>query len=421
MLVSFELNNYLSYKDKAYLSMEKMGNKRKPYNYYNIHINNEKLQLLKSCFLFGGNSSGKTNLLSALMSFKHMVINGSQDSYISDIPYMPFEFSDEFRTSPITFAIEFIENNILYKYNISFNKNKILYEQLFYYKKEYNLILDRTINGFQKFPDGIYSDEEIKDNELSINSLQNKNWNHAVNVHKWFSKLTTLKELLDDSELFELLYDDDRKDFVIKILRAADFNIRDIRISKDKEYLKDEFLEQIRGQFPFIPKEILNNMKENKEIVTYHIDMIHDMSSNSNHGISLSMESSGTKIFFYIILQILFDSEQKVFLMDEFEESLSQDLVELIVDIINLSKNNSQYIFTTHNTSILKNKNLLNEQLYLIDKQQDGTSDIYSVEDFNEKLTKSQIYKHYISGELGGVPNVDKQHILNIIEEEINK
>lgn len=61
MLIEFSVKNFLSFKDKVTLSMEKGSGDELLENVFN----NNGVDLLKIAAIYGANASGKSNLLSA--------------------------------------------------------------------------------------------------------------------------------------------------------------------------------------------------------------------------------------------------------------------------------------------------------------------------------------------------------------------
>lgn len=414
MLVSITIRNFISYRDDTVFSLERYGSYRKIKNYFDVfpeEIKANKIQLLKSAFLFGGNATGKTNLLAAFTYFRNMVLSGS-DNILEKIPYAPFELDEESRQQPTMFEVEFIEDNQLYQYHIEFNENMILSEKLdWWHHNDYQTILERQKDEFAIFPKELEEvKDEIKHNELAIKTLQNKNWLPATRVYKWFSRIKILNRPIDN-DLLEHLLDEDKKELIIRLLRSADFNITDIRVSKNAVDISS-LLEQLNGSQQEVLDELLShNPLMNK--YQYHVEVIHNHSSN---GISLSMESDGTKIILSILLNILFNEDgNKIFLMDEFDDSLFANLAQLVIDMANHNSNGSQFIFTTHNLSILDSEQLSKDQLYLVDKSMNGVTELYSVADFKE--AKSKVYKQYMEGKFGALPNIDSANIFDLIEE----
>lgn len=75
MLISFALENWLSFKERSTFSMvaglEKQHAKRVP------RIKDYKMSLLPIAAIYGGNASGKTNLLKALSFAKDLIVKGT--------------------------------------------------------------------------------------------------------------------------------------------------------------------------------------------------------------------------------------------------------------------------------------------------------------------------------------------------------
>ena len=73
MLIEFSVKNFLSFKDKVTLSMEKGNGDENPDNV----VNENGTYLLKTAAIYGANASGKSNILSALSCAILMVRNSN--------------------------------------------------------------------------------------------------------------------------------------------------------------------------------------------------------------------------------------------------------------------------------------------------------------------------------------------------------
>ena len=73
MLIQFSVENFRSYKERAVLSMEASADKDLPDNV--ASENNERL--LKAATIFGANAAGKSNIVSAIQTFKSIIIRGN--------------------------------------------------------------------------------------------------------------------------------------------------------------------------------------------------------------------------------------------------------------------------------------------------------------------------------------------------------
>ena len=66
--------------------------------------------------------------------------------------------------------------------------------------------------------------------------------------------------------------------------------------------------------------------------------------------------------------------------------------------------NNSQLIFSTQNYSVMSK--LDKQQITLVEKQKNGSSSTFRLDDISGIRTDENYYLKYLSGEYGGVPNL---------------
>ena len=94
MLISFSIENWLSFRDRSTFSMvasrEKQHLKRVP------RIDKYNMRLLPIAAIYGGNASGKTNLFKALSFARHLVLKGTQPEAM--IAVAPFRLDPDFLT-----------------------------------------------------------------------------------------------------------------------------------------------------------------------------------------------------------------------------------------------------------------------------------------------------------------------------------
>ena len=68
--------------------------------------------------------------------------------------------------------------------------------------------------------------------------------------------------------------------------------------------------------------------------------------------------------------------------------------------------NQAQLLFTTHNMSLLNEKDILRKDaIWFTEKQEDGATDLFSMADFNFRKELS-FYNAYKLGKFGGVPEL---------------
>ena len=82
-------------------------------------------------------------------------------------------------------------------------------------------------------------------------------------------------------------------------------------------------------------------------------------------------------------------------------------MVEYIISLFNKSES-AQLIYTTHNTHLLKNNTLRKDQIYFVNKRENGSSDLYSLFDYKDFRDGMDIEKAYLQGRFDAIPYIDE-------------
>lgn len=115
-------------------------------------------------------------------------------------------------------------------------------------------------------------------------------------------------------------------------------------------------------------------------------------------------ESDGTQRL-WDLLEVLITDEASTFVIDEIDRCMHPSLTyRFIKTFFEFTKNrNVQLIVTTHESRLLDFDLLRRDEIWFVDKRENGSSDIYSLEEYNERFDK-KIDKAYLEGRYGGVP-----------------
>lgn len=146
----------------------------------------------------------------------------------------------------------------------------------------------------------------------------------------------------------------------------------------------------------------------------YRIDTLHKTTySQEMSAIPLTMESSGTLKMFalYPSLKNVLDNGGTLFI-DELNARLHPLLVRNIILTFlspEINTHNSQLIFTTHDIWQFSNELLRRDEIWLVDKNTDGVSELYSLVDFKDeegnKVRRDEtLSKKYLTGSYGAIP-----------------
>lgn len=355
-------------------------------------IQHDTVDAVKSVFIFGGNASGKTNLLRALMLLRIVVLHGT----LSEIDPLLIDTYAHGNDNTY-FNIRFIKNDKQFTYTIEYNENFVVEE---------SLVVDGKIS-FSRDTEHVHMPESIVSLESSLRRnqpllyfAQSNNVLLAKEAYEWFALDILSPSLptssMDSRKALRALHDNPQlKDDVLYFLRAADFNIRDI---------KTELIQ--------IPNE--QNIDTSKSVLLVKCE--HEGINGETFSIEYEAESIGTRIFLMLALAILQrDNHGKLFLIDEFDRSLHPKLVTILLKIFNeWNTTESQLIATTHDNDILDYA-LRTDQIWFVDKNYYGISELHSAFDFNE-LDIREIKQNYQDGVYGGNQIVSDALMKDIIE-----
>ena len=155
---------------------------------------------------------------------------------------------------------------------------------------------------------------------------------------------------------------------------------------------------------------------------SYKIDTLHKMAdSQKMASIPFKLESSGTLKMFalYPSLKEVLDHGGTLFI-DELNARLHPLLVRNIILTFldpEINTQNAQLIFTTHDVWQFSNELLRRDEIWLVNKNRDGVSELYSLADFKDeegnKVRRDEaLNKKYLTGNYGAIPALKPMKML---------
>ena len=416
MLVGFTFENFASFYNNTEFAMTVSGNDSR-YKELNT-FSTPHGELLKSCFMYGANGSGKTNFIDALAFMKYIVTSelDVQSRIISKPNY--FLFNNASKDKPTSFSIAFIVDGTLYDYGFSVLNNKIINEYLD--KKD-----KRTVNVFTRSGSNF---ETIK-----INSKEFKNVEHvikntredvlflswanfcnnemAMKIYKWFDSI----QIFDADDTHQLLsvtvnymeeHENVKKD-IVDLMNKLGIPIDDFEIEITDSQMSETLMAALKKSYKEKFKSIMNVKNIDLKIKQKVYDKDWDNYTMSDFGFEL--ESAGTRKLFEIAGPIISAiNNGSVVLIDELDARLHPALVRHLVMMFNsLSQNpnNAQLICNTHDVTLL-DEDIRRDQIYFLEKDEYGVSKLYSLCDFRGIRKDSKILKQYLLGVYGALPNI---------------
>lgn len=199
----------------------------------------------------------------------------------------------------------------------------------------------------------------------------------------------------------------------------ADMNMIDIEVESSKNKISEELLAALTGLMTTLNDGQMSDALPEEQIVEnlYTVYKKYDEDGNviGTQRIPIEMESSGTQKIIYIALNILFcQDDKKVIILDEFDDAFHEELANALVKIFNSKSNTTQFLVTSHELNLMDN-NLRKDQIYFVEKDFTGESDLYSIFDFDDS-TRGDIgyYKRYMKGAFGAIPNIDAKNLVKM-------
>lgn len=390
MFVQFMLKNVLSFKDETILDMTAINAYKELER--NLISDYEKEKFLRVAAIYGANASGKSNLYAALNIFQRIIVeslNNVDEDDISTLEqyYVPFNFDTDNENSE--FQIVLILGEYEYRYGFEYNSKYIASEWMYRKSLKTNRtipILERTTDEI-KFGAVVRKECDTYKRQIPSETLALSFFNKLKLKTSIFNEVYSgiMDMLVVDSNFYEntMILDkvlptliDTQKDSLIDFLLAIDTGIKNISYeTKDNEI----------------------------RFFTTHIGK-----DGKKYKISLFSESEGTikSIIIFIYARVAIISNKSMF-VDELNVKLHPLLLKFIIDLFYNKKSTAQLIYTTHDTTLLDKKFFRRDQIWFVQKDEYGYSELVALSDFKVRSDAS-FEKDYLAGVYGGIPFIQE-------------
>ncbi|MBQ3564553.1 MAG: ATP-binding protein [Alphaproteobacteria bacterium] len=417
MLIEFEIENYLSFRDRVSFSFEKTLIRRYP-----GHVLSGKIPVLSGATIYGANASGKSNLFSSMKTVVEM-INGNKDISYLGFPKNKFMMRDE----PTFFSFVFQSEKHIYKYSFKVSFSKITEESLHILNEQKEIkkvIFERKNGNNTNYGDELNEIEWYKYRTTTESSLllpklksdgvlerKEKCTLYFKDVFSFFENFIFVAHEynLGDQQMFYLsLQKDDFKTYLLDLLKNADLGITGIQYQSIHSDAVVPLLKMI--PMPSVGKIFLRDSnrnfyyvsKNNDELVCEKLVLFH-----GNQQFDMQQESKGTlklielSLAFYLTRKI----QKTVLFIDELCSSLHPKLIEFILKgtMNDLRSTKSQIILTSHDLYTLSEEFWRKDQIWFTEKEVSGNSLLTCLSSIDTRHDKS-VFRSYLKGLYGGLP-----------------
>lgn len=423
MLIQFNFKNFKSFRNEV--SLDLSATKITEHITHVVEIANDKI--LKVAAIYGANASGKSNVYDA---FEYMTYYVDESFKFGDKEERRRKASDEYRkvtpflfdkkscNEETMFEVFYIDNSEnsgkIYQYGFCLKNDEVVEEWLYSKAKtarnQYRTVFYRKkgeeleMNGFSK--NHVENIKVSLNKESLIVSLGSKlRITKLKKVRDWFLN-NEIVNFGDPAENFFLsnvlprgfIERKEVQDQVVEYFASFDEAIQDFHI---EEFLQEDEKDRSRG---------------------YKIEALHKMGDcKKMASIPLKQESSGTlkMLALYPSLKEVLDHGATLFI-DELNARLHPLLVRNIILTFlspEINTQNAQLVFTTHDIWQFSNELLRRDEIWMVNKNKDGVSELYSLvefkdEDGNKVRRNEALAKNYLTGNYGAIPALKPMNML---------
>ena len=412
MIIEFSVKNYRSIKDLQTISFRATGLKSPTGSETDSNniVTSNGVSLLKTIGLYGANASGKSNMLMALSYFVEAIALLSINSERIEPLYDPFLFEES--NEGCFFQIVLLLNGKKYRYGFVVNK------------------INSTPDNDSSFGIGIESewlygnvDKNMKclflrvGDEVKENNLPTSEGVIIPTKIPYRHTLFLAQAAAFDAEgIPEQVLSYIKLHIINNIYQKSIFRGVTINIIESSRDAFLNFLKQFNMNYDGI-ELMKDGSNDEKHYLNFPLNkVVLKKSSPSSNMKSILMnletrESAGNKKLFDlagVLLASFFEKNSQVLIViDEIDSNFHPSLLIKLIGMFNnpkINKNNSQLLFTSHDTNLMSPSIMRRDQFYFAEKQTDESTRLYSLADLRGIRNDADFAKQYLAGYYGALP-----------------
>lgn len=426
MLVEFKVGNFRSFRETQVLSLVASRDKSRPENLIRL----KGFRLLKSAAVYGPNAGGKSNLIRALGFMEAFVRLSATEMNLGDSigNAIPFRLDLASRDKPSTFEIAFILNDIQYRYGFSTTAERVHDESLtsfsssgrpqVWFERKFSTV-DKTYQWHFKEPlnrDGDLLRDKTRDNGLVLSRGADLNIKPLNDVFLWFRSKMWVYDLSQPPHFLmaktakQVKQDNPLAQRVLEMVKHADLGIKGI-LATEEPLRFEEMPEPLREPMKTFLTE-LGVISGTDTKVNLSVKAVHGVEgTDAEELFDIRDESSGTQRFFALAGRFLDVLDRGALLIvDELDCSMHPLLTRKLVEFFHnpqINTKGAQLVFATHDVTLMTPELFRRDQVWIVEKGQQGASELFSLHDFKtgKKPRSSEAFqRNYLWGRYGGVP-----------------
>jgi uncharacterized protein len=457
MLIQLTIENFRSFRDEVTFSMLAVTSDRQHQEHLSEDAVGKGKHVIPIAAIYGANAAGKSNLIDALSFAKYLILEGTRSN--RNLPIPTFKLAD-YSKKFSKFEFIFTYHKTQYSYGFKLNREQIIEEWLYAIPdgKKREIVYFERITSPEKKTSVKYGSpltgrgqrrkqflefiaEGTRPNQLFLTEAIDRNVTILEPIEQWFRDVLTIipAESAHASLEYLILSDKLFVDFINNFLKIAGTGINNVTggkvelnfdlqfpgMSKSERENIIQKMSEANANSVVIIEDILGNqylLLKSEDGSTKLLKLVtqHRHENGDLIDFSIDEESEGTQRLINLIpaLIALQEEQEMVIFLDELDRRLHPLLSRLFVQkAISCRNKNNQLIFTTHDTNLLDLELLRRDEIWFVEKNHQGSSNLYSLAEFKTR-PDLKIDKGYLNGRFGAIPFFGNPESLGWIDRE---
>ena len=413
MLLRFGVSNYLSIKDRQELSLVASALKDDESGLITPPVT-VKERLLPAAVIYGANASGKSNVVKAFRFMRNFaLVSHSRGEPGKSTGVTRFALDPDCAGQPSAFDIDFIAAGQRFAYSFSVTDEVVETEelcayphgrpQLWFSRKGQEFSFGKNLAGRNR----VIADL-VRPNSLFLSAAAQNDHEMLKAVTNFFREFRPPINMLNISPVSRT---GEMRDVVdertIRFLSEIGSGIIGQEIKRpSRENSEQRASELLRRMGDLSEDRYSAYVKMYAEPT---VQFVHEGKHGAKHFFNFNQESTGTQRLLVLLGRIYRSLDTGTpMVIDELDASLHTKASEAVVALFASSKTNphgAQLIATTHDTNLMRSPLLRRDQIWIIEKNREGASELSSLSDFRTRAT-DDFERAYLQGRFGGTPYV---------------
>lgn len=428
MIISFSLQNWMSFRDPVTFSMvagrERRHGERIP------RIDKYKTNVLPIAAIYGGNAAGKSAFVKALGFAKRLVIDGTKPE--APIPVDRFRLDANSQNLPVRFSFELLIDEDIHEFSFAVTSKAVVEEKLIQITNTSEKTLYHRHDGVLDLHNSLKNDQFLqfafqgtRDNQLFLNNAVSQKVGNFRSLYDWFkNKLVLITPDVEFQDFGRLLDEEDpihgtvgeilsRFDTGILHLGSEEIPSGNISIPDSlKARLQEDAREGETLLFASGVNDRLHITQKGGELIASKPMTYHPSADGNEIGFELHRESDGSQRLIHLLPAFteLSDAElDVVFVIDELDRSLHTLLTRQLIEgyLADCTKESrSQLLFTTHDVLLMDQQLLRRDEMWVAERDAEGVSTLTSFSEYKDVRYDKDLRKSYLQGRMGGIPKI---------------